>query len=96
MREKHVENYLKQRVIGAGGEIRKVKWIGRANAPDRRVMLPESCRPFWRPAVAFWVECKAPGEVCRPAQVREHARMRRCGETVAIVDSYASVDRLFK
>lgn len=95
MREKHVEEYLKQRVLGEGGEIRKVKWIGRANAPDRRVMLPERCRPYRAP-IAFWVECKAPGEEPRAAQVREHARMRRCGEVVAIVDSYASVDRLFE
>lgn len=40
MRESDIENYLVKRVKALGGEVRKVKWIGRRGAPDRLVMLP--------------------------------------------------------
>lgn len=40
MRESVVESHLVQRVKQAGGEIRKVQWIGRRGAPDRVVMMP--------------------------------------------------------
>ena len=40
MRESDIEEYLVKRVKELGGEIRKVKWIGRRGAPDRVVMLP--------------------------------------------------------
>lgn len=40
MRERDVEKYLVKRVKDAGGEVRKVKWIGRRSAPDRLVLLP--------------------------------------------------------
>lgn len=41
LRESDVEAYLVQEVKALGGEVRKVKWIGRSGAPDRLVMLPE-------------------------------------------------------
>ena len=40
MRESEIETYLVNRVKAMGGEVRKVKWIGRRGAPDRIVMLP--------------------------------------------------------
>lgn len=40
MRESDIEKYLVARVKALGGEVRKVKWIGRRGAPDRIVMLP--------------------------------------------------------
>ncbi len=40
MRESEIESYLVERVKALGGEVRKVKWIGRRGAPDRLVMLP--------------------------------------------------------
>lgn len=40
MREAIVEQHLVKRVKALGGEVRKVKWIGRRGAPDRIVMLP--------------------------------------------------------
>lgn len=39
-RERDIEKYLVGRVKALGGEVRKVKWIGRNGAPDRLVMLP--------------------------------------------------------
>lgn len=40
MRERDIEKHLVQRVKALGGEVRKVKWVGRDGAPDRLVMLP--------------------------------------------------------
>lgn len=41
MRESIIEAHLVKRVKEMGGEVRKVKWIGRRGAPDRLVMLPD-------------------------------------------------------
>lgn len=82
MRESDIEKYLVERVKALGGEVRKVRWVGRNGAPDRLVMLPGR---------TVWVELKAPGEKCRPHQVREHERMRRMGQVVLVVDSLDGV-----
>lgn len=39
IRERDVERYLVAQVKAAGGEVRKVKWIGRRGAPDRVILL---------------------------------------------------------
>lgn len=85
MRESDIEDYLVRRVQANGGEIRKVKWIGRNGAPDRRVMLPGRC---------VWVELKASGKKPEPHQLREHKRMRDMGEDVRVIDSFKEVDNL--
>lgn len=81
--ERDIERYLKNRVAALGGQVRRCHWIGRSHAPDDRVMLNGRCA---------WVECKRPGEVPRPGQLREHKRMRAHGETVYVVDSFDAVD----
>lgn len=86
MRESQIEKYLVERAKAAGGEVRKLRWIGRNGAPDRLVMLPNS--------PALWVELKAPGERCRPHQIREHVRMQNMGQRVEVVDSLEGVDAL--
>lgn len=91
MRERDIERYLVKRVKELGGEVRKVKWVGRKSAPDRLVMLPNrGC---------YWVELKAPGKLAtfpanahERAQKREHVRMRAMGQCVFVVDSYSGVD----
>jgi hypothetical protein len=101
MRESEIEAYLVARVKDLGGEVRKVKWIGRRGAPDRLVMLPgivrESAR---RPVVVtdrtIWVELKAPGVKPEPHQVREHERMRAMGQRVEVVDSLERVDEVLR
>lgn len=82
IRERDVEAYLVKLVKAKGGEIRKVKWIGRVGAPDRRVMLNGG----------VWVELKAPGEGPTAAQLREHLRMRRRGEMVTVISSLDGVE----
>ena len=85
MRESTIEQYLVEQVKAKGGEVRKVRWIGRNGAPDRIAMLPDR---------TVWVELKAPGEKAKPHQVREHERMRRMGQRVEIVDSCERVDEV--
>lgn len=88
--EADIEKHLVDRVKELGGEIRKVKWQGRSFAPDRRVML----KP-----VNAWVELKKPDYAVTPrvrAQMREHERMRRRGERVVILSTYAEVDTFLR
>ena len=88
MKESYVEEHLANRVKMAGGEIRKVQWIGRRGAPDRFVMLPGRA--------PFWVELKRPRGKPEPHQVREHARMRELGCVVLVLDTVEQVDELFQ
>ena len=93
-KERDIEAYLVKRVKELGGEVRKVKWIGRAHAPDRLVMLPECRSAFAEDAETLWVELNAPGIKPRPGQLREHERMRRLGQRVEVVDSVDGVDEV--
>lgn len=92
MRESDIEQHLVERVRSLGGEVRKVKWIGRNGAPDRLVMLPDR---------TVWVELKAPGLAAlfphtphERQQHREHVRMRAMNQRVEVVDSYQGVDEV--
>lgn len=90
IRESDIEKYLVKRVKALGGEVRKVKWIGRRGAPDRIVM-------FYHPmfgGLTFWIELKAPGEKVKPHQAREHDRMRAMGQRVVVVDSFERADEV--
>ena len=87
MRERDIEHYLVARVKRLGGEVRKVKWIGRRGAPDRLAMLPDR---------TLWIELKAPGEKAKPHQTREHERMRAMGQCVAVIDSFDGVDQVLR
>jgi hypothetical protein len=84
VREKDVEAYLVHRVHAAGGEVRKVVFPGHVGAPDRLVLLP--ARPL------TWVELKSPTGQLRPAQIREHARLRAFGQEVVVIRSKGAVD----
>jgi hypothetical protein len=98
MRERDIENYARKRVASMGGEMRKVKWIGRKAAPDDLVMVPEA----WNNRTgtfyggATFVEFKAPGKQATAAQVREHARMRAFGLRVVVINSLEGVDALLE
>jgi hypothetical protein len=97
IRERDVEAYLVKRVKALGGEVRKVKWIGRNGAPDRVVMLPAPLNDMGlrsRPPRTLWIELKAPGKKPEPHQAREHERMRKMGQRVEVVDSFGRVDEV--
>lgn len=95
MKEAEIESYLVKKVKEAGGEVRKVKWLGRNGAPDRLVMLKGIHNH------AVWVELKAEGLAAlfphtphERQQYREHERMRAMGQRVVVLDSFAGVDGL--
>lgn len=87
MLESVVENHLVTMTKLAGGEVRKVSWIGRRGAPDRLVLRPGSA--------PVWVELKRPGLKPEPHQAREHERMRALGCRVLVIDTIEGVDALF-
>ena len=93
MRERDIERQLVARVKALGGEVRKVKWIGRRGAPDRIVMLPvpPGTGGYRAP---IWVELKATGVKPEAHQVREHQRMREMGQRVVVIDSIEGVEEL--
>lgn len=88
IRERDIEKYLVAEVRRLGGEVRKIKWVGRGGAPDRLVMLPGTMRH----STTLWVEVKSPGIGPEQHQHREHSRMRKMGQRVEIVDSFLAVD----
>jgi hypothetical protein len=94
MRESIIEKHLVKRVKELGGEVRKVKWIGRRGAPDRLVMLPhQNGKWAWRQR-SVWVELKATGIKAEAHQLREHERMRHMGQAVVVIDSIEGVEWL--
>lgn len=103
MRESQIEAYLGKRVKALGGEVRKVQWVGRRSAPDRLVMLPEKHWLLIDAAVVgtVWVELKNPetiktfpADARERAQHREHERMRKLGQRVAVIGTIEQVDEL--
>lgn len=105
MRESEIEKHLVERVKALGGEVRKVRWVGRRGAPDRLVMLPQFrvfnvdeyvARGDKQVPKTFWVELKAPGQEPEPHQLREHERMRRMGQQVEVIDSLEGVDEVLR
>jgi CelD/BcsL family acetyltransferase involved in cellulose biosynthesis len=96
MKERDIERYLCARVKQLGGEVRKVKWIGRNGAPDRLVMLP----PYRNGGIATaFAELKNPdtiktfpSDARERAQAREHERMRRMGQTVLVIGTTEAID----
>lgn len=92
VRESKIEAYLVKQVKELGGEVRKVKWIGRTGAPDRVVMLPYRAR-YWT-SETMWVELKATNKDATSAQDREHVRMRKMGQHVVVINSIEDVDLL--
>lgn len=85
LRESDIETYLIRQVEGHGGEVRKVKWIGRRNCPDRLVMfINYHC----------WVELKKPSKKATKAQAREHTRLIAMGQKVYVINNLIAVDAL--
>ena len=86
--EAKVENYLRRRVKAEGGQIRKLRWIGRRGAPDNLI--------WWSGGRLAFVECKAAGEEIDPRslQGREFRRMAEAGLPVFRAASEADVEKI--
>jgi hypothetical protein len=87
VREAEIEAYFAIRAKLSGGEDRKLKWIGRRNAPDRF---------FVHVGRVYLIELKAPGEKPRASQEREFARLRTAGADVRVLDSLKAIDAFFE
>lgn len=106
MLEAKVEAHLVKRTKAIGGEVRKLKWVGRRHAPDRMLMLPEKTTTVRghlgsthihviRYASHPLIEVKRPGEKARAGQLREHQRLRDAGFEVYVLDTIEKVDNFF-
>jgi len=85
-----LQEYLKKRVQGSGGQYRKVRWEGRRGCPD--------CFVWWQWPVAAFIEVKAHKGKYRDRystlQRREIERMRESGVPVYTVSTIEDIDRI--
>ena len=86
MRERAIEQYLRDQVRAAGGRAYKFVSPGNNGVPDRLVILP--------PGRVVFVELKAPGRKPTPLQLAQHQRLRALGCDVRVIDSMQQVDEL--
>lgn len=84
MREKTIEEYLRNRAKEFNGRAYKFVSPGNSGVPDRIVMFPGGM-------IAF-VELKAPGKKFTPLQELQQRRIREMGFQVLILDSKSAVD----
>lgn len=83
--EGRVAAALRQAAIGAGAEIRKLKWEGRNGAPDYFVLMN---------GTVYLVECKAPGGRPRAQQMLEFERLYYAGLEVLVLANAARAAQL--
>jgi hypothetical protein len=88
MRERDIERYLCRRVEALGGWAIKLTSPAQTGLPDRLVVWPNG--DVW------FVEVKAPGKLLSGHQAAVMARLRKLGQTCAIVDSTEAVDWILK
>lgn len=87
MQESPIEQFADDLAVSLGFIARKVKWIGRRNAPDKLYSRKDTG--------PFFVEFKKTGEKPNVTQAREIQRMRDAGITVHTIDSIRGVRELF-
>jgi hypothetical protein len=83
-----LQEHLKKRVQGSGGQYRKVRWEGRRGCPD--------CFIWWTWPHAAFVEIKADRDVLSAIQRREVERMREDGVPVYIATSVADIEEIIE
>lgn len=95
MRESTIEQYGVALFKALGNLAYKFTSPGRRNVPDRLRLreIPAEHQAIVARYVQF-IEFKATGEKATAAQEREHARLRKLGFRVEVVNSMAGVDAL--
>jgi len=83
MREKQIENKLRQAVKTIGGLALKFTSPGFDGVPDRLVLLPGG-------HIAF-IELKAPGKTLKPLQVLRKRQLEQLGFSVYYIDSIEQI-----
>ena len=86
MKERDIEMYLVKRVKELGGKAYKFVSPGNIAVPDRICVLPKGN--------VIFVECKAPGKIPTPLQLKVIGSFRSLGHEVLIIDSIEYVDIL--
>lgn len=81
MKESRIESALIKAIKAKGWKTYKL--LAHRGAPDR-LILPIG-------GDAFFVECKAPGLLPRPEQLREHIRLREIGYNVYVLDQLSRI-----
>lgn len=84
MREKVIEEYLRDKVKTLGGKAFKFVSPGNDGVPDRLVLLPGG--------KAVFVELKAPGKQSTPQQKNRQREIKALGFEVLNIDSKQYVD----
>ena len=85
MIEHDVEMTVVLRAEGRGWFVRKLKWVGRKNAPDRF---------FARRGRVVLIEFKRPGVPARITQGKEHEKLLAAGVEVHVVDNIEQGDAI--
>lgn len=83
-----LQEHLKKRVQGSGGQYRKVRWEGRRGCPD--------CFIWWTWPHAAFIEIKADRDVMSAIQRREVERMRGDGVPVYIATSVTDLEKIIE
>ncbi len=83
MREKAIEQRLRNEVKACGGLALKFVSPGVAGVPDRIVLAPNGR--------VYFVELKAPGKSMTPKQVKMATVLERLGHKVWVIDSVEKV-----
>lgn len=83
-----LQEHLKKRVQGSGGQYRKVRWEGRRGCPD--------CFIWWDWPHAAFVEIKAERDVVSALQRREIERMREGGVPVYIASTVDDLEKIIE
>ncbi len=85
IKEKDIEEYLRNRVKKAGGKAYKWESPGNLGVPDRIVVFPGNN--------IYFVELKAPGKKPRPTQEKQMGDLRKFGCRVSVIDTKERVDQ---
>ena len=88
MKEKVIEEYLRDQVKKAGGKAYKFESPGNNGVPDRVVVFPEGR--------IYFVELKAPGKRLRPQQLAKCRELESLGCKVFDFDSKDAVDSFIR
>lgn len=83
MRERTIEQKLVTETRKRGGMALKFVSPSYSGMPDRLVLMPNG--------KIIFVEVKAPGQRPRPLQVSRHAKLRRMGFKVYVLDSVKNI-----
>ncbi len=88
LNERDIHKHLVKQVKRMRGKVRRVKWIGRRNAPDVLVMIPGH--------VPFFLEEKRPGKEPTRAQAKEIDELNNAGLRARWANSTDMIDRIIE